>query len=252
MNTSRHADERRHVADVIRSERLQRGLSVGEAAQHVGVAPSAWSRWETSTSLPRPRMMRTIGAVLGLPDDWMVPPGMAHTSGAGDLGERLTRIEERQREILEQMQAKDRRIEELQELMALRREIGMLLDGTVRDGERRLGDAERRDPEESTAETIAENPAETDAVNDAHLRDLHAPNDLNAEQIETLRLALVSRDLMGQAKGVIMASMACSPDEAFQLIAKQSQHQNRKVTDVAAEIVQRIAARQRPAVTPDV
>jgi AmiR/NasT family two-component response regulator len=54
-----------------------------------------------------------------------------------------------------------------------------------------------------------------------------------------LRLALESRDLIGQAKGVIMVTMRCSPDRAFELLVAQSQAENRKLVEVAAEIASR-------------
>ena len=51
--------------------------------------------------------------------------------------------------------------------------------------------------------------------------------------------ALASRDLIGQAKGVLMAVLGCSPDHAFALLVSQSQHEQRKVHDIAAEITAR-------------
>ena len=51
--------------------------------------------------------------------------------------------------------------------------------------------------------------------------------------------ALASRDLIGQAKGVLMAVLGCSPDHAFGLLVSQSQHEQRKVHDIAAEITAR-------------
>lgn len=42
--TERHVEERQHIADVIRSERLQRGWSVGEAAEQMDVYGSAAER----------------------------------------------------------------------------------------------------------------------------------------------------------------------------------------------------------------
>ena len=112
MNT-RHTDERQHVADMIRSERLQRGWSVGEAAEKLGVYGSAWSRWETGTSLPRPAMMQRIGVLLDMPDDWMVAGTPSHPTSTVDIDERLARIEERQQALLDQVLAEGRRVEEL-------------------------------------------------------------------------------------------------------------------------------------------
>lgn len=114
MMTTRNSDQRQHVADVIRSERLQRGWSVGEAATHLDVSGSVWSRWETATSLPRPAMLLRIGELLELPGDWMVPGGTpSHPVATVDIDERLARIEERQQAILERIEAERERIEEL-------------------------------------------------------------------------------------------------------------------------------------------
>lgn len=143
------------------------------------------------------------------------------------------------------------------ELGSLRREVEMLLAGALRHDVQHLAEMERRDEQHMhelarrdelhLAETAARDRAyldETAAHDDAHLRDLRTRSDFNAQQLENLRLALQSRDLMGQAKGVIMASMGCSANDAFQLIVKQSQHENLKATEVAAEIVQRAASRR--------
>jgi PAS domain-containing protein len=49
--------------------------------------------------------------------------------------------------------------------------------------------------------------------------------------------ALSSRATIEQAKGIIMAQQGCAPDEAFARLAELSSRQERKVRDVAAEIV---------------
>lgn len=64
---------------------------------------------------------------------------------------------------------------------------------------------------------------------------------LHAAQVEHLQSALATRDLIGQAKGVIMATCHCSVDDAFRLLVAQSQHENRKLVEIAAEIVARAA-----------
>jgi transcriptional regulator with GAF, ATPase, and Fis domain len=61
-----------------------------------------------------------------------------------------------------------------------------------------------------------------------------------SEQLET---ALVSRAVIEQAKGIIISTMRCSPDEAFDILTKQSQQQNRKLRDIATDIV-RLAGRR--------
>jgi GAF domain-containing protein len=54
---------------------------------------------------------------------------------------------------------------------------------------------------------------------------------------ENLTTALASRATIEQAKGVIMATAGCDPDEAFARLRQQSQYENRKLRDVATEIV---------------
>lgn len=51
-----------------------------------------------------------------------------------------------------------------------------------------------------------------------------------------LEQALQSRDLIGQAKGVVMAKEQLTADEAFARLARISQAQNRKLRDVAETI----------------
>jgi GAF domain-containing protein len=60
---------------------------------------------------------------------------------------------------------------------------------------------------------------------------------------ENLVQAMESRATIEQAKGVIMAATSVSPEEAFEQLKRQSQHENLKLRDVAAEIVRNA---QRP------
>ena len=60
----------------------------------------------------------------------------------------------------------------------------------------------------------------------------------NARQLsDHLEAALVHRAEIEQAKGIIIASTGVSADAAFEVLVKQSQHENRKLRDVAAELV---------------
>jgi GAF domain-containing protein len=54
---------------------------------------------------------------------------------------------------------------------------------------------------------------------------------------EDLQRALAGREVIDLAKGIIMSSLGCGPDEAFQTLVSQSQAENRKLRDVAADIV---------------
>lgn len=60
-------------------------------------------------------------------------------------------------------------------------------------------------------------------------------------QLET---ALTSRSIIDQALGVLMAQQRCTPEEAFALLRTHSQHNNRKLREVAEELVTRIAEPQ--------
>lgn len=60
-----------------------------------------------------------------------------------------------------------------------------------------------------------------------------------AEQAENMQLAMASRAVIEQAKGIVMARVGCDADAAFQLLVEQSQHENRKLRDIAAELVER-------------
>lgn len=56
---------------------------------------------------------------------------------------------------------------------------------------------------------------------------------------ENLRQAMASRAEIEQAKGIIMATTGCSPDQAFDQLRQQSQHENLKLRDLAEELVRR-------------
>lgn len=55
-------------------------------------------------------------------------------------------------------------------------------------------------------------------------------------QIRQLHSALDSRDLIGQAKGILMERYRLTPDDAFALLARASQETNVKLREVAAEL----------------
>ena len=62
---------------------------------------------------------------------------------------------------------------------------------------------------------------------------------------ENLVEALKSRAVIEQAKGIIMAARGGTPDEAFEMLVAQSQHENRKLRDLAAELVSNAGRRGR-------
>ena len=52
-----------------------------------------------------------------------------------------------------------------------------------------------------------------------------------------LRIAMESRAVIEQAKGIIIARDQCTPDEAFEILSRISQQQNIKIRDLAQSIV---------------
>ena len=65
---------------------------------------------------------------------------------------------------------------------------------------------------------------------------------------DQLHEAMKSRAVIEQAKGMLMAAQGCNADEAFDLLTKASQRSNRKLRDIAEELVNK--AVQRRAASP--
>ncbi|MEY2477894.1 MAG: hypothetical protein QOG87_3209 [Actinomycetota bacterium] len=61
--------------------------------------------------------------------------------------------------------------------------------------------------------------------------------------VQHLEEALKNRPVIEQAKGMIMAREGVTADEAFDVLRRASQRQNRKLRDIAVEIVERALAR---------
>jgi hypothetical protein len=59
-----------------------------------------------------------------------------------------------------------------------------------------------------------------------------------AALVSNMQTAMASRAVIEQAKGLIMAQERCSPETAFNLLVRLSQHQNVKLRTVAEAIVQ--------------
>ena len=60
---------------------------------------------------------------------------------------------------------------------------------------------------------------------------------------ENLEQAMKSRSTIEQAKGIVMGAMGCGPDEAMQILIRQSQEQNIKLRQIAEELVRSTARR---------
>jgi hypothetical protein len=56
-------------------------------------------------------------------------------------------------------------------------------------------------------------------------------------EVAQLKEALQSRATIDQAKGILMAREGVDPDTAFEMLRFRSQHENRKLRDLATELV---------------
>ncbi|MGI8445610.1 MAG: GAF and ANTAR domain-containing protein [Streptosporangiaceae bacterium] len=57
------------------------------------------------------------------------------------------------------------------------------------------------------------------------------------QMVRNLHTALESRAVIEQAKGILHAEYGISPEEAFRLLSRVSRNTNRKIRDIAAELV---------------
>jgi ANTAR domain len=116
------------------------------------------------------------------------------------------------------------------DLQELRNEIKRLLAAALNSDAKHEAEMQRRDDMHL---------AETERRDELHIAELGRRDRLHIDEMALVAAAIESRDIIGQAKGVIMVTVGCSADEAFQLVKTQSQHENRKVVEVAAEIAGR-------------
>ena len=78
-----------------------------------------------------------------------------------------------------------------------------------------------------------------DALQVGELFAAHAATTFGAvQEKQQLRAALGTRDIIGQAKGMIMERYRLDADEAFALLARLSQDTNTKLVEVATQIVE--------------
>lgn len=61
-----------------------------------------------------------------------------------------------------------------------------------------------------------------------------------ARSVSQLEHALRSRSVIDQAIGVLMAQEKCTAEAAFDLLRRHSQNSNRKLRDVAADVITRL------------
>ena len=57
---------------------------------------------------------------------------------------------------------------------------------------------------------------------------------------QDLATAMRSRAAIEQAKGILMGAQRCGSDEAFQILVRASQRENRKLREIAEELVNRV------------
>ncbi len=85
--------------------------------------------------------------------------------------------------------------------------------------------------------------------------ELHELRESAVEQAEdqtaSIRTALDSNRVIGTAIGIVMAGYRLTAAQGFQLLAKASQHSNRKLREIAAEVVDSGKLPLRPTVTDD-
>ena len=59
----------------------------------------------------------------------------------------------------------------------------------------------------------------------------------DAQKLQGVTTALINRDVIGQAKGILMERYKMSADQAFAFLTRQSQTANRKLADVTRALV---------------
>lgn len=69
------------------------------------------------------------------------------------------------------------------------------------------------------------------------LHDAPSMIDALTKEVANLQQALATRDVIGQAKGILMERFRITPEVAFERLRAASQHANRKVRDLADDLV---------------
>lgn len=83
------------------------------------------------------------------------------------------------------------------------------------------------------------NPWDEDAVTTGTVLAAHAASAIVASRQEAqLKTALLTRDRIGQAKGVIMERYKVDDVQAFEIMRQLSQHSNTRLAEIAAQIIE--------------
>ncbi|MFJ8779429.1 ANTAR domain-containing response regulator [Streptomyces sp. NPDC102476] len=75
--------------------------------------------------------------------------------------------------------------------------------------------------------------------------------DLLRTEVEQLRQAIVTRPVIDQARGVLMAAYSCSPDQAWDVLREASQLSNTKLREVAAVVTAEAGSSDGPLPSPE-
>lgn len=100
--------------------------------------------------------------------------------------------------------------------------------------QRRVDDAEHQG--ETDRETISDLEHQSE-VDRALIAQLAAEGVIDRAKIANLETALVSARRIGAAMGVLMASQKVTDEEAFDLLRRASQNNQRKLRDVAEDVM---------------
>ena len=78
-----------------------------------------------------------------------------------------------------------------------------------------------------------------EAVQVGHVLAAHAAVALDhAQEVEGLERSVASRDMIGQAKGILIERYKITGDEAFDLLCRASQALNAKLREIAETVVE--------------
>jgi hypothetical protein len=129
------------------------------------------------------------------------------------------------------------------DIAALQAEIERLLATALAARSAHAGELQRLDERHAAelARLDEQHVAESGRRDELHVAEMARRDQLHIDELELFAAALESRDTIGQAKGIIMVTVGCSADEAFKLLRDQSQHENRKLVEIAADITGRAA-----------
>jgi AmiR/NasT family two-component response regulator len=78
---------------------------------------------------------------------------------------------------------------------------------------------------------------------DERIRQLERDAAAQATELLNVKQAIETRDVIGMAMGIIIANLGCTPPDAFAILVKRSQNQNRKLHELCVEIVDRAGRR---------